>query len=251
MDSATTCLVIDARRLHAIRIDGPALKVTMKSQSSRLFPLRRLSRVHVIGTANMGLEPFLHCAERQVPVAFFTVKGKLRCQLYFPVIANTLLSHWFEHVEFDCDIKQLYERWLEGQTRHILAQLNVPRGCPENASAQLAQQMRKLGRKSLGSDRWDSAMDWLAGMLVVQLSQVVVEYGLANQSRGKRKLLDDIGPVFSLWLTARFVSRIAPYKRRAIDGVSMSAFYQEQSQGIDYMIRRMLIQLITRLESIV
>lgn len=251
MNNATTCLVIDARHLDALVIDGPALKVTMKSQSSRLFPLRRLSRVHVIGPATSGLDALLHCAERQVPVAFFTVKGKLRCQLYFPVLANTLLSHWFEHVEFDCDIKQLYELWLEGQTRHVLAQLSVARGCPQSGCKHLEQQLRQFGRKSLGAARWDSATDWLAGMLVVQLSQIVVEYGLANQSRGKRKLLDDIVPVFSLWLTARFASNTASYQRRAIDGISMSVFYQEQSQSIDYMIRRMLIQLITRLESIV
>lgn len=49
MSMAKSCLVIDSRKAEKISLDGPALKVRMQSQSSRLFPLRRLSRIHILG----------------------------------------------------------------------------------------------------------------------------------------------------------------------------------------------------------
>jgi hypothetical protein len=65
MDTPATCLVIDARKLESLTVDGPALKVTMRSQSARLFPFRRLSRVHVVGAIRDGIDTLLQCAERQ------------------------------------------------------------------------------------------------------------------------------------------------------------------------------------------
>jgi hypothetical protein len=251
VNNPVTCLVVDARRLDTITVDGPAVKIRMKQQASQNFPLRRLGRIHVIGTANIDLEVFLHCAEHQVPVAFFTARGKLRCQLYFPVFINTLLSHWFEHVEFDIEIKQLYQNWLEYQTRHNLARLSAGQGCQPHEQKKLELLIQQYGRKAYGRERWDAAMEWLSGMLVAHISQIIVEYGLSNQSRGKRKLLEDISPLLMLWLGGQLLMASANQRQRPVNGITMSAFYQQQSASIDTITRQMLIQLITRLESIV
>ncbi len=90
MTEAKTCLVIDAEKTSHIMLDGPALKITMHLQSARLFPLRRIARIHVIGSVENSFETMVSCAERQIPVAFFTKQGKLRCQLYYPVFENLL-----------------------------------------------------------------------------------------------------------------------------------------------------------------
>jgi hypothetical protein len=94
-------------------------------------------------------------------------------------------------------------------------------------------------------------MAWLQGMLSAHVSQLIVEYGLSNQSRGKRRLMEDISPLCELWLNGALVEKLAERKKLRIDGIGMSALYQSQTEQIDYMVRRMLIQLSTRLEAII
>lgn len=250
MEIAATCLVIDARTLDSLTVDGPALKVRMRSQSPRLFPFRRLSRVHVVGSIRDGLDSLLHCAENQIPVAFFTVSGRLRCQLYFPVYENSILSHWLEHVDFDVEAKQIYDDWLIHQTLHVISMMGYTEGARESRYQLIAERLRSLCNRYLGRKEFHGAMDWLNGMLSVHISQLIVAYGLANQSRGKRRLMDDLSPVCEL-LLIYFLATYASKQRVRVAAQSMSNFYQKHSQEIEYTIRRMLTQLATRLESIV
>lgn len=250
MEMAATCLVIDSRRLENLSIDGPALKVRMRTQSPRLFPLRRLSRIHVVGAIKDGLESLLHCAENQIPVAFFTVAGRLRCQLYFPVFENSIISHWLEHVDFDVEARQIYDDWLFHQTLHVISTMGYTQGARESRFQLLDEKLRSICVRHLGKKEFHLAMDWLNGMLAVHISQLIVHYGLSNQSRGKRRLMEDISPICELWLIYFLATHVS--KRRVrIAAQSMSDLYQKHSEEVDYTVRRMLTQLATRLESIV
>lgn len=250
MEMAATCLVIDARMLESLSVEGPTLKVRMRSQSPRLFPLRRLSRVHVVGAIKDGLDSLLHCAENQIPVAFFSVSGRLRCQLYFPVYENSVLSHWLEHVDFDIEARQLYDDWLFHQTLHVISRMGYTEGACESRYQRIEEKLRGLCNRFLGKKEFHTAMDWLSGMLAVHISQLIVNYGLSNQSRGKRRLLNDISPICELWLIY-FLATHASKRKVRIAAQSMSDFYQTHSEEIEYTVRRMLTQLATRLESIV
>jgi len=250
METPATCLVIDARKLESLSVDGPALKVTMRSQSARLFPFRRLSRVHVVGAIREGIDSLLHCAEQQIPVAFFTVAGKLRCQLYFPVFDNSIISHWLEHVDFDVEAKQIYEDWLCNQTLNVISMTGFNEGARESRLQLLNERLRRICKLRLGKDDFEAAMDWLSGILSVHLSQLIVEYGLANQSRGKRRLMDDLSPICETWLMFSLGSQISK-RRTRISAQSMSDLYQAQSDDVEFIIRRMLTQLESRLESII
>lgn len=250
MEIAKSCLVVDARKVERLSLDGPALKVRVKAQSPRLFPLRRLSRIHVLGELDAGLDALIHCAEHQIPVAFFTVKGKLRCQLYFPVLENTIIAHWLEYVEFDQAAKDEYSEWRMHQCLHLLAQMGCRNNPREDRLQLMEESLNHICKKSLGEKEYRLACEWLNGMLTVHMSQVIVNHGLANQSRGKRCLMDDLLPLFELWLKFRMAEHL---KRRklAINASTMSHFYQDQSAWIDYTLRRMLTQLATRLEAII
>lgn len=250
MDIAGTCLVIDSRRLDQLSLDGPALKVRLHAQSARLFPLRRLSRIHVVGAITDGLEPLLHCAEHQIPVAFFTLTGKLRCQLYFPINENSLISHWLDHVDFDVEAKQIYEEWLLHQTLHMLSMVGHTVGNRESRYKLVNESLRSICKRFLGSKDFQSAMDWLNGILAVHLSQLIVDYGLSNQSRGKRRLMQDISPVCELWLVNILATKAGKHRIK-ITAQTMSDFYQQQSGQIEYTARRMLTQLVSSLESII
>lgn len=250
MDITKTCLVLDARKLERLRMDGPALRVTLCEQSSLLFPLRRLDRIHIIGNLNEGLEALLYCAERQIPIAFFSAAGKLRCQLYFPVVEHTQLSHWLEHIEFDPQASEQYAEWLHNQRAYFLSTLDVMTGSQRTRLQRLQEKVHHIGKKVLGERQHRLAQEWLEGICIAQLSQLVVNHGFSNNSRGKQRLLDDILPLFQLWLGYQLAVQL---ERGAmtINGKTMSGFYQTQADTLAYMGRRMLAQLASRLEAII
>jgi len=250
-DVARTCLVIDSRKLSALALDGPALRVRMDKQNTRLFPLRRLSRIHIMGALHDGFDALLHCAEQQIPVAFFTIKGKLRCQLYYPVFEHSVLSHWLDHMEFDPEAKQQYEEWLAHQTLYMLSTLGERRGAYELRRDLVEERLNGICRQMLGEKRYRDAQEWISGMLMAHLSQIIVGFGLQNQGRNKRRLQQDITPLCALWLLHHFAGECRESRAVHIDGFGMSAFYQRYAETLEYLVRRMLVQLSSRLESII
>ncbi len=249
-DIAPMSLVIDARKLDQLTLDGPSLRVRMRLKSAMLFPLRRLSRIHVIGAISNGLDALLHCAEQQIPVAFFTVTGRLRCQLYYPVYDNSLLSHWIEHVDFDVQARQVYDDWLQHQMLHELSRIGANQGAREQRYQLVNETLRHLCKQKLGGREFHAAEAWLEGMMNVHLSQLVVDFGLANQSRGKRRLLADISPVGQLWWLY-FLALAVQRSKVRVTPQTMTELYQQHSAHIDYTVRKMLTHLASRLESIV
>ena len=245
-----TCLTIDTRNLEFIKIDGPALQVKIRTQCARLFPLRRLSRIHVIGKLCDGIESLLHCAESQVPVAFFTRSGKLRCQLYYPVFESSVLSHWLDHVDFDCQVKEVYSDWLSHQTSHLLSNIGLSDFASPSRGDLLLSRLNGLCRERLGKEELSCALQWLFGMLSAHLSQLVVSYGLGNQSRGKKKLMGDMTPILELAIRY-FLLQKASRKKLHVSATTMSFFYSQHHDEIDTFARQMLYQLASRLEAIV
>lgn len=245
---AKSCLILAASQLHTLELDGPALKVVMAHQSHRLFPLRRIARIHIMGELDVGMNALLHCAEQQIPVAFFTRNGKLRCQLYYPVYENGVLAHWLEHIEFDEHARQLYADWLEMQRLHIFAKLNIH---PQRLQ-QTQEHIRSILKRHWSQAQRDEAQAWLEGLLISHLSQLIVENGLGNQCSQKRRLLDDLQPVCQMWLHHQLAKTLLQRKHTMPVSVqTMVAFYQTQADDIEYVVRRMLVQLLTRLESII
>ncbi len=105
-------------------------------------------------------------------------------------------------------------------------------------------------QKILGNKKFELAMEWLSGIMSVHFSQVIVKQGLANQSRGKRKLMEDVGPLCEIWLKVMLLNKIQNEPIN-INAREMSNFYQEQSEFIEYTLTRMIVQLATKLESII
>ena len=251
MDQPKTCLVIDSRKLESMKMDGPALRVRLHAQSSRLFPLRRLSRIHIVGSPVNGLEALVHCAERQVPVAFFSVHGKLRCQLYFPVCESDILGHWLDHVDFDPQAKAIYEDWLHHQALHVISLIGGQGGSHQTRKQLIEERLRAICNKQLGEQKFRDAVDWLDGMLTAHLSQVIVQHGLSDQGRSKRRLMEDITPLGRLWLLYFLAEKSGTCKNFSVNAHSISSLYQQSSERIEYTVRSMLARLASRLESII
>ncbi len=249
-DVALTSLVIDSRKLHYMGMDGPALKIVMRGRSSVLFPLRRLCRIHILGIPGCGIEALLFCAERQVPVAFFDFNGRLRCRLNPPGGTPSLIDHWFEHVEFDPQISQLYDDWVLHQKLHAISRLGVVGGACEARRKLLYEALRGFCRKQLGKDQFKLALEWLEGLLNFHLEQLIEEYGFIQQ-RGRLKLLSDIKPICYMQLLYAFAGRLQQCASFSVNARNMASFYEQHSAELEFSSRRMLTQLVSRLEMVV
>lgn len=246
---ALTSLVIDSRKLLRLGMDGPALKVIMRGRSPVLFPLRRLSRIHILGIPANGMDALLFCAEQQVPVAFFHRNGRLRCRLQPPTGAPGLTDHWFEHVEFDAEVAQLYADWVLHQGLHLMAQLGIHSGACESRRQLVEEALRRHCRQRLGRRGLHEVQDWLGGLLRFHLEHVIENCGFA-QPRGRNKLLADLLPLSRLWLLYALAKRLQQGEL-VVNAQSMTAFYQQHAVQLEYLTRRMLTQLVNRLEALV
>lgn len=247
---APTSLVIDARKLQRLSMDGPALKVTMRGRSPMLFPLRRLLRIHIIGRMQQGMDTLLHCAEQQVPVAFFHLNGRLRCRLQPAAGAPSLIDHWFEHVEFDPEVRQLYEDWVLNQKLYALSRLGINSGVREKRGELVYQTLRGYCRRRLGRETLKDALEWLDGLVFFHLENLLAEYGFGYQ-RSQQKLQQDIKPLCDFWLLYALAARLQQSAVFDVTPRSMTAFYQQQAIELEGQLRRMLTQLVNRLEEVV
>lgn len=249
-DIALTSLMIDSRKLLHMGMDGPALKVIMRGRSKVLFPLRRLCRIHILGTPNSGMEALLFCAEQQIPVAFFHLNGRLRSRLLPAAGAGGLIDHWFEHVEFDPQIRQLYDDWVQYQGLHSLSLLGISGGACESRKKLLYEALRGYCRQQLGRKNMKTALEWLDGLLRFHLEQVIETFGFI-QERGRLKLLADIKPICDLCLLHALALHLQQHTGFCVTARQMTAFYQQQAVQVEFSSRRMLMQLVNKLEAVV
>ncbi len=248
---APTSLVIDARKLVSMKIDGPALKIVMQDRSPVLFPLRRLRRIHILGVPRDGLEALLVCAENHIPIAFFDGRGRFRCRLHHGETGQpALLDHWFEYVEFDPEVKRGYEEWLTNQIMHAISVLGVSIGANGAKQQLLVDMLRRYCRERLGREQFTNALEWLEGLLRFHLEQVIEECGF-RQHRARTKLINDLKRITDLWVLHALTSHLEQSSGERVTANGMIALYQRRAPEFEYALRRMLMQLVNRLESLV
>lgn len=252
MSVSKSCLVLEASKLDCLKIDGPSLSVSLLGQARRLFPFKRLSRIHIIGTTqNINLEPFVLCAEQQIPVAFFSNKGRLRCQLYYPVFEESFLAHWLDKLEYDAVVGAYYKEWLECQTLHLVSLMGKSHGTCVARMKMVQERCHESFNRVFGGAYIQTTEEWLSGFVVVHFSQILVDFGLNTQNRFHRKIENDLMPIVMLWLKYQFFIYQQNKKIRTINGRTMSEFFMEVSGDLSYELNRMLFQLNGRLESII
>lgn len=245
-----TFLVIDCRKLVRMGMDGPALKVVMRGRSPVLFPLRRLRRIHILGTPSNGMEALLYCAEQQIPVAFFSSTGHLRCRLSPAAELPALVDHWFECVEFDVEVGQLYRDWAENQERFAWSRLGVSSGTNISRRKLAVEALQGYCRARLGRIKFQEFMQWMDGLLGFHVGQIIESCGF-KQERNRARLREDMKRILEPCLLHALAKRLQHKSVLNVSAQSVTAFYQLCSEDIEYAGRRMLTQLVTSIEAMV
>lgn len=246
-----TSLVIDSRNLERLVMDGPALKITMKFRSPIFFPLRRLSRIHIIGIPDCDMTTLLLCAEQSIPVAFFHTTGRLRCKLQPPYDTPANIDHWIEHIEFDPEAQGIYMEWQTNQALHVLSNLGFNIGACENRRKLVNESLRRICKNQMGKSQFNTALDWIDGLLQFHLEQLIEFTGLVHNSKTKKRLVFDIKSICESLLLHGLVEHIGIRREFFVSAKTMTDFYQCYSDHIEKTVKRMLSQLISRLEAIV
>ena len=244
-----TTLVIDSRKLQQLAIDGPALKVVMQGKSPVLFPLRRLSRIHILGASAVAVDALLHCAEQDIPTAFFHANGRLRCRLASATKTPGRVDHWFEHIDFDDNIRQLYQDWLHHQQAYVMSQLVIG-GCGGRSRQLLDEALQGYFRQQLGKQGKTSALEWLDGLLTCHIEQQVTAGGFVSP-HSQNRLVQDIKPICNIVLHYALAVHLQQQSGFVVSAQSVTAFYQQHAETVENNVRRMLMQLVNRLEAVV
>ena len=128
--------------------------------------------------------------------------------------------------------------------------LGVKTGARESRKQLLYETLRGFCHRQLGRENLTAALEWLDGLLLFHLEQVVEEFGFVQQ-RGRQKLLADMKPICDLWLLYALAGRLEQRGRFNITAQNMTAFYQQQANELEFSARRMLTQLVSKLEAVV
>jgi len=116
-----------------VELDGAALRVSVPDQAERLFPLVRLSRVYVQGSADWATDALLACADRGVSVLFVDRNGEILARLLGrPGHRYELHQRYVDFLERP-DASELYRLWLEAMERQAVLWLHNRLGEPEAA----------------------------------------------------------------------------------------------------------------------
>lgn len=168
-----------------VALDGPALCVDSAEQASRLFPLRRISRVIVSGEVRWSTEALLACAEHGITITFLDAEGAVRARWIGRVTERSGLRQRLDDLFDRPDGHKLYADWRHAMEQQAAlaalkaldldlreaADLSRLRALVNRAAEKLADPMtaRRMARLH-------------RGMLTAQVTELLHEAGLLGES---------------------------------------------------------------------
>jgi hypothetical protein len=95
-----------------VKLDGPALRISMPCSADRWFPLQRLSRVVSSNRVEWETSALLACAAHGITISFLDAAGALIARCIGRVDAHDRLNQRLEQFLFRDDWQTLYAQWL-------------------------------------------------------------------------------------------------------------------------------------------
>ena len=198
-----------------VGLDGPALRVSQPDRAERLYPLRRIGRVHCNPHVAWEQEALLACAEAGIPVLFLDDDGLIRAHLLgrpgqrdelrnrlveflLRPEAAGMLSHWLnEH-------HQRAARWAAIKLRDFHGWTDRgPRPDKDQVAALRAWINHRAERLAGTAGALDSRQ-WLRGLAYGWMEEHLADLGFARTTEvaqvGAPALAADLTDIFYWYL---------------------------------------------------
>ena len=172
-----------------IKLDAPALRVIVPDQADRLFPLQRISRVIVSGSAIWETEALLACADQGISVVFLDEDGELRARWLGKASDRQAFLQRLADLLARPDAKDTYTCWFKAMERMAIRSAAKKLVADNRLSLSTRQVVDFLDdqKQRLAIQPVDPLYNKIRGILKAELVQLFLREGLD----GKSELLQD------------------------------------------------------------
>jgi hypothetical protein len=231
-----------------IKLDAPALRILAPNRADLLFPLHRVSRVIVSGTAIWDTEALLACADQGITVSFLNEVGELRARWLGKNGERQTIFQRLTDLIGRPDGKCQYESWFMAMEQ--MAIRSVIKKLVSNSNIEVStRQILEFfegQRKTLPIQAAETIYCRMNGVLKAELTQLFSDIGLGTESEllldcwlnlpedFSRLIFWDLQIPLLNWLEQRTAY---PEQRDII------SFYDTRSKRINYLFTGLLSKL--------
>lgn len=220
--------------LH-VSLDGPALRVRKQRSDDRRFPLERISRVVVFGSANWAWEARLACEDSGIVVCFLREDG-LPCGQWIgkPSSRSTFSEDWRHFLEGEGS-RDLFRQWRVGVRRRAirLCAFFLRRG-QRDARALVVQ----AGRCSTSHPTFRMAKRGLYGLARARSLEELSKLGLSEAD----KSLCVVVPVLAMAIQWGLHPALCDWWpcQSTVTTANLTAFFERNRSTVEFHLRDVL-----------
>ena len=240
-----------------LSIDGPALLVRVEGQADRLFPLRRLRRIHLPATLAVNSQVITTCTRAGISMAFSDRRGRTLAWCLPANRGTQGLGVLLEGFSRLMDHLERYRQWarqrLDAVSRPLAAHLGLEPGCEPTT---VEREIHLQAIRHAGENGARTSQEWLLAEIQGQLLQTLQIQGADSETaltwaeRLAPLLLLRMEPARLHWLRQRhFQARNQGLSRPEVETDALMEFFASRSDALNEAVSDLVEQLVTWLET--
>lgn len=167
-----------------VGLDGPALRVSSLTQAERLFPLRRIGRIHCCQRVSWEMEALMACAEQGIPIVFMDDEGQVQARLLGrPGERDELRSRLFEFLLLP-EAPGRLRHWMDTHRQRAARWAGTKLGLRKQAThaAAVRQWLEQATECYAGPRHAQLTRQWLRGLTYTWMEEHLRDLGLGRSN---------------------------------------------------------------------
>ena len=250
--------------LHAgepltVSLDGPALRVSRSGHADQRFPLRRISRVMVSGSASWSTPALLACADEGITICFLKSDGMPRARwIGRETKRSELVQRWQDFLDRP-DWQSLYTQWRIALSRRAVRVCAWRMGWSATGDPRsMHQAICEATRAVANREELRAVRRRLHGMVYARALEELGRVGLGARDVCVTHLAPDLvtavqwglRPELTRWLARGRSSRNPREAESYFDHRRVAVFLERHSTVADFHLRDTLGRLQRYLEGL-
>ncbi|BBA37445.1 uncharacterized protein sS8_5528 [Methylocaldum marinum] len=236
----------------AVKLDGPALRVTRSGAAERWFPLQRIS--HVVSAVHIDwtIDALLACAENRITVSFIDDEGAVLARVAGKPGERSELRQRFLDFLLRPDWRDLYLQWIGAMermaVRSVIRRTGLAFDRPPSAKA--LRRLFREGARAMGQlTVYDRIGGEVFGLLTTLVTRHLADVGITTES----ERMGELDPVtglssivfwdFQLARLAWLEDRLRDDRLDIPDRLEIVGFFEARRERTERLIRGLLGRL--------